>query len=152
VPSKRMRTQSSPAVLVTLILVSVLSGAETKPWQTGKLLAVEKYEPEVLCCYSGTDTPVQSNAVDYDISVQIGDTIYFGRYQTWTGYLPTVWAQDHLVDARADKHFVYLKTPAGEEMRLSVLSRKHSAQLPKKMGFVPLPAASDTLIDSALPM
>jgi hypothetical protein len=115
VPSEHMKTLASPAVLVILVLASVLSGAETKPWQTGKILAVEKYEPEVLCCYSGTDTPLQSNVVDYDISVQIGDTIYFGRYEAWTGYVPTAWAQDHLLDARADRHFVYLKTPAGAD-------------------------------------
>jgi hypothetical protein len=152
VPSERMRTQASPAVLVILLLTSVLSGAETKPWQTGKLLAVEKHEPEVLCCYSGTDTPLQSNVLEYDISVQIGDTIYFGRYETWTDYVPTKSAQYHLLDAKADKQFVYLKTPTGYEIRLSLLSRKHSAQSPKKMCFVPRPAAPVTSIGSGLPM
>jgi len=151
VPSELMKTQSSPAVLVILVLVSVLSGAETKPWQTGKILAVGKHESEILCCYSGTDTPLQSNVVDYDISVRIEDTVYVGRYQSWTGYVPTAWAQDHLLDARADKHFVYLKTPTGEEIRLSLLSRKHGAQSPKKRCFVPRSAASDTLIGNALP-
>lgn len=148
-PSKRMKIYSSPVVLLTLALISVLSRAETRPWQTGKILAVEKHEPEILCCHSGTDTPLQSNVVDYDITVQIEDTIYLGRYQTWTGYLPTAWVKDHLVDSRVEKHFVYLKTPAGEEMRLSLLSRKHS-QSPKKMCFVPRSAASDTSIGSAL--
>lgn len=151
-PSEHMEIRSLPVVLMTLALVSVLSSTETTPWQKGKVLAVEKHEPQISCCYSGTDTPLQSNLVEYDITVRIGETTYIGRYQTWTGYLPTAWAKDHLVDARVAKHFVYLKTPAGDEIRLSLLSRKHGAQLPKKMCFVPLPAASDTLIGSALPM
>jgi hypothetical protein len=152
VPSEHMKTQASPTVLVILALASVLSGAQTKPWQTGKILAVEKHEPEVLCCYSGTDAPLQSNVVEYDVSVKIEDTVYFGRYQTWTGYIPTAWAQDHLLHARPDKHFVYLKTPAGDEARLSLISRKHSAQLPRKMCFVPRPAVPVTSIGSVLPM
>ncbi len=151
-PSKHMKIQSSTVVLLTLALISVLSRAETRPWQTGKILAVEKHEPEILCCYSGTDTPLQSNVVEYDITVQIEGTIYLGRYQTWTGYLPTAWAKDHLVDSKVEKHFVYLKTPAGEEIPLSLLSREHSAQSLKKMCSVSRPAASGASIGIAQPM
>jgi hypothetical protein len=94
-------------------------------------VAVEKHEPELPCCYSGSDAPLQSNVIVYDVSLQIGDTLYVGRYETWTGYLPTTWAKNRLVPARPNKHFIYLKSPSGEEVRLSVLSRNLTNAGPK---------------------
>ena len=146
-----MRIQRPLFLLTALALISVLSRAETKSWQTGEILSVEKHQPEISCCYSGTDTPLQSNVVEYDVTVQIGATTYLGRCQSWTGYLPIAWAKNHLVDSRVEKHFVYVKTPAGEEIPLSLLRREHSAQSLKKMCSVSRPEASGASIGIAQP-
>lgn len=71
---------------------------------------------------------MQSNIVEYDISVQVGDTTYVARYQTGTGYVPTTWVKDHLIAVRIGKNFIYLRTPGGEELRLPILSRKRTDQ------------------------
>jgi len=56
--------------------------------------------------------------------VRIEDTLYVGRYQTYVDYVPTNWEKDHLILARSMKHFIYLKTPSGEEIFLSGLSSR----------------------------
>ncbi len=124
-----IRFSPLPFVLLALVvLFSLQSRAEAQPFETGKILAVERHEPETLCCYSGTDTPLPSNVVEYDISVRLGDTTYVVRYQTATGYVPTTWVKDHLVDVRVDKHSIYLRTPTGEELRLPIVSRKRTRE------------------------
>ncbi len=109
---------------VVLALSSVLSGAQTQSWQTGRVVALEKHEAELPCCYSPTDAPLKSNVIMYDVSVQIGDTVYVGRYETSIDYVPANWAKDCLVLARPNKHFIYLETSSGQEKRLSLLSRR----------------------------
>ena len=105
------------------------SQAQRMGLQTGRVLYVEKQEPRTLCCYNPTDAPLQSDVIDYDISIQVEHTIYVARYQTWTGYVP--WAEDDIVDVKTDKHLVHLKTRSGEEMRLPLVSRKQTDQISK---------------------
>lgn len=47
----------SLSLAVVSVLSSVLPGAQTESWQSGRVVAVEKDEPELPCCYSASDTP-----------------------------------------------------------------------------------------------
>lgn len=105
---------------------SLGSAAQTSPFQHGKIITVVKHDVEPPCCYSGTDVPPQSDVVEYDISVEVGDITYVGGYETWTSYVPITCAKNHEVEVRTDKHFIYLKALSGQEIRLHIVSRKRT--------------------------
>ena len=113
-----------------LRLVQQSSTAQQISLHSGKILRIakQKEERQSVCCYTPTDAPLQSDVIDYDISVQVEHTIYVVRYQTWTGYVP--WTEDDIIDVKIDKHLVYLKTRSGEEMRLPLLRYQISENQP----------------------
>ena len=90
-------------VVVLVVLFSVLSSAQTESWQSGKVVAVEKHGPKLPCCYSATDAPLQGKVTINDISLQIADSVYVGRYESYIDYVPTNWTKDRLVLARLTK-------------------------------------------------
>ncbi len=149
-PCEHMKNQVLSLVLMAL--TSALWGEQMKPLQTGKILAVGKRESEAFRVRKPTDAPLASNVVEYEVSVQIGDTVYVGLYQTFTGYLPGTWFKDKKVDTAVDKHFLYLKTPAGEVMRLPLLSHRRVGQSPKTICSVAGPATFGTSIGTAQPV
>ena len=126
----RMNIQFFSLCVLTSTLFYSPSQAQRMGLQTGRVLYVEKQEPRTLCCccYNPTDAPLQSDVFDYDISIQVDDTIYVVRYQTWTGYVP--WTTNELIDVKADKHRVYLRTRSGEEMRLPIVGHRISEYQP----------------------
>ena len=121
-----MRIQFLSFSVLAAVLLHSPSAAQRICLQSGRIVGIEKQEPksQSLCCYNPTEAPLQSDVIDYNISIEAEHTIYVGRYQTWTGYVP--WATDELIDVKADKHLIYLKTPSGEEMRLPIVSQKQT--------------------------
>ena len=110
------------------LLAAPTDAQTTKSFETGRILALEKHELEGFYAGNPSDAPLESNVVEYWVSVQVGDTIYVGSYQTPTGYVPTTWVKNHPAEVRIEKHFIYLKTPSGEEVRLPIVSRKRTKE------------------------
>lgn len=120
--SRITRIQCQVVALLFVTAIALASSAQTSRFQHGNILAVVRHDFERLCCYDGTDAPLRNDVIEYDVSVQVGDMIYVGQYETWTSYLP-ICQENHEVEARTDKHFIYLKGVAGEEIRLPIVSR-----------------------------
>jgi hypothetical protein len=59
----------------------------------------------------------------YDLTVQIADMVYVGRYQHASEYLPSNWVAGQSVDARVGKHKhrIYLKDVQGKEVALVIV-------------------------------
>ena len=124
-----MRSKTLPCLVAALSLLAAPTDAQTtKSFETGRILALEKHELEGFYAGNPSDAPLESNVVEYWVSVQVGDTIYVGSYQTPTGYVPTTWVKNHPAEVRIEKHFIYLKTPSGEEVRLPIVSRKRTKE------------------------
>jgi hypothetical protein len=120
------------ALLLAAIAISSLSAAE-KLYQTGKIVNLrQKTKSRVL--YYQVDTPVTKDEPDYEVSVQIKDTIYVGEYAPRHSgdTLPEEWnAPDAEVRLRLDKHYMFLTRPTGTELQFVITKRMAAASAQK---------------------
>ncbi|HWY56280.1 MAG TPA: hypothetical protein VNZ03_17575 [Terriglobales bacterium] len=120
------------ALLLAAIAISSLSAAE-KLYQTGKIVDLrQKTKSRVL--YYQVDTPVTKDEPDYEVSVQIKDTIYVGEYAPRHSgdTLPEEWnVPDAEVRLRLDKHYMFLTRPAGTELQFVITKRMAAASAQK---------------------
>jgi hypothetical protein len=108
-----------------VILVAAASAQpKTKTYQTGTILSVQKQEVNGVSNGNTADAPLRSSAFTYDVSVQVGDTVVVGRYQSAMDYLPSTWNRGNSVGVRIDKHRMYLKGLSAENVELSLVSRR----------------------------
>jgi len=111
-------------LLATIFLAVVFSTAQTTT-QRGTILAMQPTGSQSTV-HKATDAPPPTNEAAYDITVQIGDMVYVGRYKHASDYVPGNWVVGQPVDARVGKHKhrVYLKDMAGKEVALPIVTRK----------------------------
>jgi hypothetical protein len=94
-----------------------LGAAAKRQYVNGTIVDVqEKKTTRVL--YYQVDTPITQDDPYYEISVQIKDEVYFGRYTPMhsSDTLPEDWTVGSVVQARIDGHHLVLKRPGGTEM------------------------------------
>jgi hypothetical protein len=111
------------AHLLVILVAAASAQPKTKTYQTGTILSVQKEEANGVS-YGKTDAPLRSTAFAYDVSVQVGDTVLVGRYQSALDYLPSTWTEGNSVEASLDKHRMYLKGSSAEDFELRVVSRR----------------------------
>jgi hypothetical protein len=112
------------ATCVILVMVLLLGAAAKKQYADGTIVDVqEKTTTRVL--YYQVDTPITQNDPYYEISVQIKDTVYFGRYTPMhsSDTLPEDWTVGSPVQARIDGHHLVLRRPGGTEMNFAFTKR-----------------------------
>ena len=118
----------SIVAVVSLVfgLLLPLIWAVEGPFETGKILDIEqKTHSRVL--YYLVNTPITEDNPYYEVTVQVKDKVYVGQYtpvhakQT----LPADWQIDGQIQARLEKHFVFLKQLGEPEVQLVIV--KHMA-------------------------
>ncbi len=110
--------------LVILGTVGVARAAE-KPYQTGKIVDVQqKVDTRIL--YYLVNTPITQDDPYYEVSVQLGDTIYRGVHtpRHRGDRLPEDWKPEAEVQARIDGHHLYVKRPNGPEVEFAIAKRR----------------------------
>jgi hypothetical protein len=85
-------------------------------YQTATVVSVEKYNSPSTYIGSPTDAPLQPEEYAYDIGIRLECDLYVGRYESATDYLPSVFAADHSVDVRLQKHVLYVSLPFGDQV------------------------------------
>jgi len=121
-----------------LIMVPFL-GAVEKQYATGTIVDVqEKSTTRVL--YYLVNTPVTQDDPYFEISVQLKDTVYFGRYTPMhsSDSLPEDWRVGSPVQARIDGRHLVLRRPGGTEM--SFAFTKRPAVRPERNSSTSVPA------------
>jgi len=116
--------------VLVVVVVAPLLGAYAKDvppngFQQGTVLSVERQEvtsPNV-CCYSGTDAPVQTEYYSYDVSVRVGCGTYVGRYDTPFDYLPSAFSPNKTISVRLTKHVLYFDVPGERDMKMGIVHR-----------------------------
>lgn len=114
-------------VVVALLLVAVTlqgaSGAE-KLYQAGKIIDVQQ-KTNTRILYYVVNTPVTKDEPYYEVSVQLKDTIYLGRYTPRHSdeTLPEEWQPGAPVEARVDGHHLFLRRPSGADMEFAIAKR-----------------------------
>jgi hypothetical protein len=99
------------------LLVVFLGAAAGRQYADATIVDVqEKTTTRVL--YYQVDTPITRDDPYYEVSVQIKDTVYFGRYTPMHSRdaLPEEWHAGSPVQARIEGRHLVLKRPGGTEM------------------------------------
>lgn len=114
-----MKVRTISALFVCLALLSAVSLAAAREYQTGKIIKVEKRESHAPS--GGTDAPTTAEATTYHISIQLGDKVYVCRYQAGPDSDLT-WVEGKDVQARVSGKALYVKKANGKETKGSILS------------------------------
>lgn len=128
-----MKHVYSLAVLVSAVFV-MLSQAQTEhakgTYQNATVVSVDKYAaPSNYAGTTPTDAPLQPQAYTYDVSVRVNCNVYVGRYESAIDYLPSVLAPNKAVDARVDKHRIYINVPGSDQqVKMGIVSHKRAEQ------------------------
>lgn len=131
-----MRFSVRASLLVSVLLaIGPLAFAKDQVsagYQRGTVLKVERQEvlsPD-MCCYSGTDTPLQTQSYAFDITVRVGCTDYEGRYETPFDYFPSAFSSGKPVQVRPTKNDLYFETPIWSDGRVPIVHRANDRSGP----------------------
>ncbi len=117
-------------IAATLLFVGVLT-AQSTPYQQGTILDIQRRDAQGVV-HKATDAAPPPTQGRYDVTVQVGEMVYVGRYKHATDYVPNNWEVGKLVEVRvgAHKHRIYLKDVSGKEVALPIVTRRPAASAP----------------------
>ncbi len=122
---------SSICVLTLSALVSFATAQQKKDggFQNATVVSIEQYTPPSnYVGDSPSDAPLQANGSSYDVRIRLNCDVYVGRYETATGYVPSIFAPNHPVNVRLAKHQMYVTLPTGDQVEMGIVSHKHGKQ------------------------
>jgi hypothetical protein len=116
--------KSSITALLLVVGFCAAAPAVEKPYQTGQIVDVQrKVETRIL--YYVVNTPITEDDPYYEVSVQLGNTVYRGlhipRHPQDT--LPEAWKPGNEVQARIEGRHFYLKPSDGVEVDFTIAKR-----------------------------
>ena len=96
------------------------------PFETGKILDIERKTHSRVPYYL-VNTPITEDNPYYEVTVQVKDKVYVGQYTPVHDKqaLPADWQIDGTIQARLEKHYVFLKQAGEPEVQLVIV--KHMA-------------------------
>jgi hypothetical protein len=116
-----MRKSSLSLCLLALtICVSASALAESSDFQTGKIVDVETLAPSSTPSSGGTDAPVASDVSRYNVSIQLGDSVYVCRAKSSSAFDLT-WAKGKEIPAKVKGNVMQVKRANGKVTKLSIL-------------------------------
>jgi hypothetical protein len=106
-------------VMLYVILVAGLAGMVTRAnalsAEQAQIVRISNAEPQQVCCYSGTDTPITvPNESSYILEVRVVTTVYDVEYKTTADHLPSNLVERANVKVRLEGGKMYFETPGGE--------------------------------------
>jgi hypothetical protein len=110
----------SLCLLALTVCVSAGALAQSSDFQTGKIVDVETLAPSSTPNSGGTDAPVASDVSRYNLSIQLGDSVYVCRAKTMSAFDLT-WAKGKEVPAKVKGNVMYVKRANGKVTKLSIL-------------------------------
>ena len=109
--------------LVLCILFPIALLAQASDYQTGKIVSVDKVSSGGSG--GGTDAPMTPNRRRYNLSIQVGDTVYVCRADT-SADMDLEWVQGKEVPVKVQGKTIQVKRTSGKIVKLSILSSKKS--------------------------
>ena len=126
------------AILALIFLTQPTLHAAEEQYQTAIVVDVqEKANTRVL--YYVVDTPITKDEPYYEISVQLKDAVYLGRYlpRHTQDTLPEEWVAGEAVEARVAGRHLFLKRPSGSDVDFAIVKRTAVKPGEKTLGAVP---------------
>jgi hypothetical protein len=119
------------AILGLILFVFSHLYAVERTFESGKILSVEtKQHTRIL--YYLVNTPITQDDPYYEVTVRVNDVVYVGDYTPVhpKQRLPDDWRVDGLIQARAEKHRIFLKQPGEPELQLIIVKQTTAAAAP----------------------
>ena len=109
-----------------ILLFSAISAvfAVQQPYEDGNVIDIQqKVNTRIL--YYQVNTPITQDDPYYEVSVQVGPTIYVGQYtpRHTSDTLPEDMTVTAPVQVRIDKRHMFVKRPGGSELDLTITKR-----------------------------
>ena len=118
-------------VLVCLVAFPALAKSQQDDYQQGKIISIEKLPPAAPYQGDITQAPLKASVTRYNVSTQVGDTVYVYQYKTESGEV-VPWEEGQTQDVRVKGNVMHVKRADGEDDHYSILSRvKANTQSPK---------------------
>jgi hypothetical protein len=105
-------------------LTAVQLFAVARLYQSASIVGIQqKTNTRVL--YYIVNTPITKDEPYYEISVQLKDMVYIGRYipRHPDDALPEEWTPGATVQVRLDNRHLYMKRPSGADLDLAVIKQ-----------------------------
>jgi hypothetical protein len=101
-------------------------------YQTAMVVSVDKHVAESnYVGDSPSDAPLQAEDFSYNIGIRVNCDLYVGRYLSATDYLPSVFAPNHEVDVRLQKHVLFVSLPDSDrEVKMGIVSHSRAKNEP----------------------
>lgn len=114
--------------LICCALVALVYADTKGNYQQATVVKVDKYDTaSVFGGGNPSDAPSQPEVFAYDIGLKVNCDVYVGRYQSAFDYLPPIFAANHAVDVRVQKHILYVSLPDSDrEVKMGVVGHSRS--------------------------
>jgi hypothetical protein len=123
-PGGDMKKNLMSLVFASGVLLASAHAATKQEYQSATVVSVESHEtPSNYAGSNPSDAPLQSEVYSYDIGIRLGCTVYRTRYESAFDYLPSVFAANHSVEVKPQKHVMYVSLPGDRAVRMAIGSR-----------------------------
>jgi hypothetical protein len=121
-----MKKSIAILALMCCAWLTFLDASTKQGYQQATVVKVEKYEAASTYVGGGaTDAPLQPEVYAYDIGLKVNCDVYVGRYESATDYLPSIFARNHEVDVRVQKHILFVSLPDSDrDVKMGILSHR----------------------------
>ena len=111
-------------ILLLAVVLAAVAQAVEKPYQTGKIVDVQR-KVNTWILYYLVNTPITQDDPYYEVSVQLGNTVYHGVHTPMHAKdtLPEEWKAGSEVQVRLDGQHLLVKRPSGVEVDFTIAKR-----------------------------
>ena len=128
---KRILSVSLVLLPVLIVFLHAQAKQTKQGYESATVVSVEKHMMPSDYVGTPTDAPPQQQSQDYsyDVGIRLSCDVYVGRYESAIDYLPAVFAPNHAVDVRLDKHVIYVSLPESDRVvKMGIISHKHLSE------------------------
>jgi hypothetical protein len=118
-------------LLVCLAAFSVVAQSQQDDYQQGKIISIKKLPPGAPYEGDASMEPLQASVTRYNVSTQVGDTIYVYQYKVETGE-GVPWDVGQTQQVKPKGYVMHVKGINGQDATYSIVGRsKATTQSPQ---------------------
>jgi hypothetical protein len=126
-----MKNACLSLVLVCLAALPAIAQSPQDDYQQGKIISIKKLPPAAPYEGDATQAPLKASVSRYNVSTQVGDTVYVYQYKTESGEV-VPWEPGQTQPVRVEGNVIHVKRATGEDGHYSIISRaKANTQAPQ---------------------
>jgi hypothetical protein len=117
--------------LVCLVAFPAIAQSQQDDYQQGKIISIQKLSPAAPYQGDITQAPLKASVTRYNVSTQVGDTVYVYQYKTESGEV-VPWEPGQTQEVRVKGNLIHVKRTNGEDSHYSIISKtKANPQSPQ---------------------